>query len=130
MTFNIGAQHAGVINNVQGDMTINGGQAVKIGSVADALAVVRQLREALEATTLPTHDKSEAHTQLQQIERELEALQPDRKSIAARLSSLTRMLVSVGALANAGSALAVGVTSLASWLGRLGEPVQRMLTGS
>jgi hypothetical protein len=54
MTFNIGSQNAGQINNVAGDQTIYGGQQATITSPADALAALPVLREAIAAAATST----------------------------------------------------------------------------
>ncbi|AWS43028.1 hypothetical protein [Streptosporangium sp. 'caverna'] len=123
MTFNIGNQQAVNINNVGGDQTVQGGQqgtflAGEPGDWAESLVTRLQalgLRvEAAEAEAVQT---------------ELARSQPDRQGIATRLIRLTDALNSAGAIAQAGESLRGPLMALASWLGALGAPVMRMLTG-
>ena len=121
MTFNIGSQHGGVINNVEGDQIIRGGQNVAIASPAEALAVVQQLRGEIERVTLPGRSKADANKELADIERELCRSEPDKPAIGTRLARLTSVLVSAGALVTGGTTLLTAISGLATWLGERGR---------
>lgn len=127
MSFNIGSQNAGLINNVQGDQTVRGGQHVAISSPAEAVAAMRQIRAEIESTALPSKTKAEARKLADQIERQLEQPQPDKRTAGERLARLTSVLVSAGALATAGTSLLTGLTTLAAWLGPFGLSALELL---
>jgi hypothetical protein len=127
MTFKIGSQHAGVINNVEGDQIIRGGQNVAIASPAEALIVVQQLRGEIDRTRLPGRSKAVANEELVAIERELRRSEPDKPAIGTRLTRLTSLLVSAGALVTGGTTLLTAITGLATWLGSAGAAAFALL---
>jgi hypothetical protein len=127
MTFNIGSQTGGIINNVAGDQRIAGGQHGTVVSTETALRAVQQLRDGLAATALPGTTAVEARDRVDEIDTALRAPQPDRPRIAAALERLTRVLVAAGSLAAAGVGLVAPLQTIAGWLGTLGEPVLRLL---
>lgn len=126
MTFNIGNQNAGTINNVDGDQHIHGGQhaVVQTGPALDALAALRLAVEAVPAAAEDVMTRAE-------VERIDAALQgeTDRRQASAALERLTRRLQSIGALAAAGTALFEPLRRLAEWLGPLAGNVLAMLPG-
>jgi hypothetical protein len=130
MSFNIGSQQAGLINNVTGDQTIHGGQHVAISSPAEALTAVEQLRNEIKAMRLPKETEAEAEEHLKEIQRKLEHPEPDKPTIGDRLARLTQLLVSAGALATAGTALVTPISGLATWLGAFGASALGLLHGS
>jgi len=143
MTFNIGNQTGGIINNVAGDQRIAGGQHGTVVTTEAALRAVQQLRDGLATTEVTTEATTEAATnaatgldgqtaaeareRVDEIDTELRAPQPDRPRIAAVLERLTRVLAAAGSLAAAGAALIGPLRTLAGWLGTLGEPILRLL---
>ncbi|WP_285703124.1 hypothetical protein [Microtetraspora sp. NBRC 16547] len=123
MTFNIGNQQAVNINNVGGDQTIQGGQqGTFLGGEPSEWAA--SLVTRLHALSLPS-EAAEAEA----VQTELNRARPDRQSIATRLTRLTEVLSSAGAIAAAGESLRGPLMALAGWLGALGAPIMRMLTG-
>ncbi|MBA3528170.1 MAG: hypothetical protein H0T91_02435 [Propionibacteriaceae bacterium] len=127
MTFNIGSQTGGVVNNVAGDQLIGGNQQGILVTSAQARQAVLDLRSALGAVPLDEHTASQARARVDEIDAEVKASQPDRSKVAGSLERLTRMLVAAGSLTTAGGALLGPLQSLASWLGSLGEPILRLL---
>jgi len=126
MTFNIGSQTAGVVNNVAGDQHVSGGQHGTAVSTDTARRAVDALRAALAAARLDEHTAVAAQTHVSQIDEAMRAPEPDRHRVAAALDRLTAVLRSAGSLATAGAALVRPIHTLASWLGALGEPILRM----
>ncbi|GLW96850.1 hypothetical protein Misp02_09370 [Microtetraspora sp. NBRC 16547] len=123
LTFNIGNQQAVNINNVGGDQTIQGGQqGTFLGGEPSEWAA--SLVTRLHALSLPS-EAAEAEA----VQTELNRARPDRQSIATRLTRLTEVLSSAGAIAAAGESLRGPLMALAGWLGALGAPIMRMLTG-
>jgi hypothetical protein len=129
MTFNIGSQQADVINNVQGNQTIHGGQTVTIASSAQALAVVQQLRREIAETAIAAPTKSAARTELGEIERQFEQREPDKPTIGESLARLTKLLASAGALVTGGTTLVTAITGLATWLGGFGARALGLVQG-
>jgi hypothetical protein len=127
MTFNIGNQSGGVINNIAGDQHITGGQQGVVVAPEAARQAVRDLIAAMDASSLNDATARKARSYVDEIDAELATADPDRPEVASRLERLTRLLMSAGALATAGSALVAPLQTLAGWLGTLGEPVLRLL---
>ncbi|MFJ2029058.1 hypothetical protein [Streptosporangium sp. NPDC087985] len=78
----------------------------------------------LQALGLPS-EAAEAEA----VKTEPDRARPDRQSIATRLTRLAEALNSAGAIAAAGESLRGPLMALAGWLGALGAPIIRMLTG-
>jgi hypothetical protein len=128
MTFNIhGGQHAGVINNVNRDQHISGGQHGTLVSTDSARAALQSLQEALAAVPLPPHVAAEVGAHLEQAATELRKDTPDKPTVAERLGRLTGLLASLGSLASAGARIVEPLQTLATWLGVLGQPILHLL---
>jgi hypothetical protein len=127
MTFNIGSQTGGVINNVAGDQQIAGGQRGIVVPTEAARQAMRDLIAALDASSLEETTAQQARNHADEIDAELAKGEPDRPRVASVLERLTRLLTSAGSLATAGAALVGPLQTLAGWLGELGGPVLRML---
>jgi len=127
MTFNIGNQNAGNINNVARDQHITGGQTDIVVTSEQALQALADLRAGIGATRLDPVPSVAAQTELRDIEADLRQPEPDRTRIAPRLERLTRILLAAGSLASAGSALVAPLGMLAHWLGALGAPILGLL---
>ena len=127
MTFNIGSQTGGVINNVQGDQRISGSQQGILVTAADASRAVGDLREALAATPLDEPTAAKAQTQMTELEAVMRTARPDRSRFARVLERLTRLLAAAGSLATVGTALIGPLQTLAVWLGAVGEPILHLL---
>ena len=127
MTFNIGDQHAGIINNVARDQHNAGGQQGMVVPVQEAQRAVRELRDGLRSTTLDASAAAEARAQLAEIDTAMHAPEPDRSRVAPILKRLTQLLVAAGSLSTASTTLIGPLQTLAGWLGTLGEPILHML---
>jgi hypothetical protein len=127
MTFNIGKQTGGNINNVAGDQYITGGQQGVVVTPEAARQAVVDLRAGLRITPLEKQTAAAAEAEVTQIESELRGSQPDRRRVAGSLERLTRLLLSAGSLASAGAALVQPLQTLAGWLGTLGAPILHLL---
>jgi hypothetical protein len=127
MTFNIGSQTGGVINNVGGDQRIVGGQQGNVVTPEVARQAVRDLRDGLAAVRLDETTAAEASARVEEIEADIQTQTPDRSRIARSLERLTRLLVAAGSLTSASVAIVGPLQTLAGWLGTLGEPVLRLL---
>jgi hypothetical protein len=126
-TFNFsGDQRAEIINNAS-NQYITGGQHVTVVTAPQARRAVRELRDGLTTTTLDESAAAEARAQLAEIDAAMHAPEPDRSRVKASLERLTRLLLAAGSLTTASSSLIGPLHTLASWLGRLGEPILHML---
>ncbi|UGT42160.1 hypothetical protein LTV02_01645 [Nocardia yamanashiensis] len=111
MTFNIGSQQ-GNINNVGRDQTIYGGQHGTFTQIQDSAT---ELAETLRRLGL-----AQPAAEAEAVRRELAQPQPNRESIANRL---TRIAQSMTAMAGAAAAVQAPLVALAHWLGGLGGPI-------
>jgi hypothetical protein len=127
MTFNIGSQNAGQINNVAGDMHVSGGQHGVVGTPEVARQISRNLRRSVATVQLDRRSAQAARAEVDEIDAGLSREQPDRARVAGALERLTRLLSATGALAAAGAALVEPLQALAGWLGELGAPVLQLL---
>ena len=128
MSFNIGSQKAGIINNVAGDQRVVGGQHGTLVTTEDALNTVGELRAALDQVALDPETRAAAQGHVEEIESELqERPEPDRAKVAGVLERLARLLTAAGAVTTAGSALVGPLQALAGWVGALGAPTLALL---
>jgi hypothetical protein len=127
MTFNIGNQSAGNINNVARDQHITGGQHGVLVTPEAAGQAVIDLRAGLRTTPLDEETAADAEAEVTQIETGIQEPHPDRPRVARSLERLTRLLLAAGSLATAGSSLLQPLHTLAGWLGTLGAPILHLL---
>jgi hypothetical protein len=130
VSFNIGQQNGGVINNVAGDQTIYGGQTGTIVSVQEALAAVGQVRRELDGCALAPDTRAAATRELHGMEQDLRQPSPDKATIGESLTRLTKLLVTTGALATGTTSLLSALSGLATWLGHFGTTALRLLSRS
>ncbi|PBC67521.1 hypothetical protein BX265_8130 [Streptomyces sp. TLI_235] len=128
MVFNIGNQQGGVVNNVAGDQTVHGGLSGHLTADGqDVRALVGELRSAVDRAQLPPAVAPEVRSELESLDAEVARPDPDREAVAGRLTRITRLLTSVGALVSAGTGLIRPISALAGWLGTLGLPILQAL---
>jgi hypothetical protein len=128
LTFNIGSQQAGVVNNVTGDQRVYGGQHAAVSmNVAEVRTLLSQLRDEVQRSRLPADARSEAEAEIDGAAAEAAKPQPDKRTVAVRLTRLAQVLSAAGALATAGTGLGGALAALAGWLGNLGEPIRHLL---
>ena len=127
MTFNIGNQNAGIINNVDGDQHVHG---VQVGSahVAQGLAAVEALRAVAEGLPGVAGDPV-AMRELGQLEQAVRDDGTGAAGAAPILERLARRLSAIGAFAGAGTALVEPIRALAAWLGPAAQSVLSVLGG-
>lgn len=126
MTFHIGSQQ-GNINNVAGDQTIHGGQYGQFATATDPRAMLGVLRTELDRLGLPPDVAHQVNTEVESLDAELASPAPDRPTMADRLVRITRLVTAAGAAVTAGGTLAGALTSLAAWLGPIGDSVLRLI---
>jgi hypothetical protein len=127
MTFNIGGQNAGIINNVAGDQHITGQQYGTLVTTEDARRALRDLRGAVTTAGLGKDTAADAHAHVAEMDAALQAGQPDKPRFAWALERLTQLLAAAGSLASGGAALLGPLHALAGWLGALGGPILALL---
>jgi hypothetical protein len=129
MNIHIGQQNAGIINNVEGGMWIQGGQQGAIASDEGARQAVRELQSALATVTLDQSAAARTRAQITEIDTAMHAPQPDKFRVADMLKRLTGLLVATGSLTTATAAIIGPLQTLAGWLGALGAPILHLLPG-
>lgn len=130
MSFNIGSQTGGVINNVAGDQYVSGRQSGVAVSLSDAQTAAQALQTALataDLSELSADQRTQLTTDADAIVAEVHASDPPQESIRDRLARITSILRDAGALAGAAAAIVGPVTALAQWLGPLGASVLALL---
>ena len=120
MTFHIGRQSGGVINNVGRDQHVTGGQRGTQVAGREARQALCDLRDALAAAPLDPDTARAAGAELTELDTAVSTARPDLSRGAAALDRLTRLLAAAGPLAAAGAALAGPLHVLAGWLGAAG----------
>lgn len=127
MTFNIGSQSGGVINNVAGDQHITGQQQGTLVTTEDARRALGDLRSAVTTAGLGGDNADDATAHVAEMDAALQAGQPDKPRFARALERLTRLLAAAGSLASGSAALLGPLHALAGWLGALGGPILALL---
>lgn len=127
MSIRIKNQHGGVINNVDGNQIIYGGQHGAAVTSEDARRAVRDLRDALAGAALDGATAAQARAQIAEIDEAVHAPRPDKDRAAAPLKRLVELLANAGSLATAGAALVGPLQTLASWLGAHGAAIFSLL---
>jgi hypothetical protein len=127
MTFNIGSQSGGVINNVAGDQHITGQQHGTLVTTEDARRALGDLRGAVTTAGLGRDTAADANAHVAEMDAALQAGQPDKPRFAGALERLTRLLAAAGSLASGSAALLGPLHALAGWLGALGGPILALL---
>ncbi|MBM6623215.1 hypothetical protein JTF08_16525 [Micrococcaceae bacterium RIT802] len=129
MNFNIGSQTGGVINNVSGNQRVSGGQHGQAVSTDATRHALRELRAAVLQAGLDDGRAAAVAAPLEDIDAELAKPEPDRSKVGRALDELTALLLSAGALASAGQALAGPIRAIASWVGSWGPSVAQLMGG-
>lgn len=127
MSFNIGSQHANMINNVQGNQTIHGGQHATITSPTDARRVIRELRDEVSALGGDDAATSEAVRELDEMDHAFDEGDPDPATLGQRLGRVAEVLSSAGAIVSAGAGIGSAIVRLATWLGPFGAAARAVL---
>ena len=115
MTFNIGSQSGGVINNVAGDQHNSGGQHATIVTTAEVRDAAAALRAVVERSELSQNPAVVADVHA--LQAEVNSPAPDHRTVADRMQRITAAAKSLGVLASAGVALAGPLRIIAAWLG-------------
>ena len=127
MSIHVKNQTAGVINNVDGDQVVYGGQHGTVVTDEDAWRALRELRDALAGVALDETTAAEARAQVAEIEAAVHAPRPDKHRVAGTLKRLIKLLVNAGSLTTASAALIGPLQTLVGWLGAHGAAILSLL---
>jgi hypothetical protein len=120
-------QHGVVVNNVDRDQVIYGGQHGTVITNDDARRAVRDLRDALAGAVLNDATAAQARAQVAEIDAAVHAPEPDKRRAVGPLKRLVELLGDAGSLATAGAALIGPLQTLAGWLGAHGAAIMGLL---
>jgi len=123
--FNINNQTAGVVNNVEGNQYIHGdqrSQMVQSGAVREA---VQELERGISSLGLPDTQLAAITGHLSEIDKEVGRTHPEPEKVVDPLKKITEIASAAGAFAT----LAGPIQSLVAWLGPLGQPIAKILSG-
>jgi hypothetical protein len=116
MTFQIGSQHAAVVNNIAGDQAVHGGQHGDVMAPTDVIAV-RTIRSHLGDLSLDANDHARAEADLADLDHQLVSGQASPHDTADRLTRLVAAARRAGAIITSASSLGTAITTIAHWLG-------------
>jgi hypothetical protein len=124
-TFNIGTQNAAAINNVGGDMTVQGGIHAAAEWSSQVRNEIERAREALAAVPLPPDVRASADEALKDASAAAQG--GDKGRVATLLAKATGTLKDAGAFASAGTGLLEALQRAAKILGPIGATVLALL---
>jgi hypothetical protein len=125
-TFNIGTQNAASINNVGGNMTVEGGIHAAAQWTSQVRTEIERAREALAQVPLPAAVRASADGALQEAAKAASG-DGDKGRVAELLAKATGTLKEAGALASAGTGLLESLKRAATILGPIGATVLALL---
>lgn len=127
MSIRIKNQNGVVVNNVDGDQVIYGGQHGTVITDDDARRAVRDLCDALASAVLNDATAAQARAQLAEIDAAVHTPEPDKRCAVGPFKRLVELLGDAGSLATAGAALIGPLQTLAGWLGAHGAAIISLL---
>jgi len=125
MGFNINNQTGGVVNNVEGNQYIRGDQRSGTVQSGDVRAAVQELERGVTSLGLTDSQFAAISVHLKEIEAEVSRRHPEPEKVVDPLRKITEIASAAGALAG----LAGPIQNLVAWLGPLGQPIAKMLSG-
>ena len=125
MGFNINNQTGGVVNNVEGNQYIRGDQRSGTVQSGDVRAAVQELERGVTSLGLTDSQLAAISVHLKDIEDEASRRHPEPEKVVDPLKKITEIASAAGALAG----LAGPIQNLVAWLGPLGQPIAKMLSG-
>lgn len=126
-TFNIGTQNAASINNVGGDMVIEGGLHASAQWSYELRNELVRASEELARLPIPRTVRAKADDALLSAAAEAGNGKPDKRRIADLLARAINTLKEAGALTAAGNSLLESLRRAASLLGPVGAAVLALL---
>jgi hypothetical protein len=125
MGFNINNQTGGVINNVEGNQYIRGDQRSQMLQSGDVCEAVQELERGVASIGLPDAEAAAISGHVKNIGEEVSRPHPDPERVADPLRKITEIASAAGAVAS----LAGPIQTLVTWLGPLGQPIMKLLSG-
>ena len=127
-TFNIRDQEATTINNVGGDMVVEG-SFISAGSlVVELRGELSRLAAEVGRLKLPAGEREAVEEELAGAEAEAGAEAPDAGGIAGRLEKATAVMRDAGALVGGGTAVVESLQRLGELLGPAGHTLLALLS--
>ena len=127
-TFNIRDQEATTINNVGGDMVVEG-DFISAGSlVVELRGELSQLATEVGRLELPADERQAVQKELAGAEAAADAEARDAGGIAGRLEQATTVLRDAGALVGGGTAVVESLQRLGTLLGPAGHTLLALLS--
>jgi len=126
-TFNIRDQHGTTIQNVGGDMVVEG-NFVSAGSLGELRDELSRLATEVGQLGLPADQRDAVERELAGAEAAAAASEPDAGGIARRLEQATAVLRDAGALVGGGTAVVQSLQRLAKLLGPAGHTLLTLLS--
>ena len=127
-TFNIGSQKAATIQNVGGDMVVEGNLISAGTLVVELRGELSQLVTEVGRLELPADERQAVEEELAGAEAAAAAEAPDAGGIAGRLEKATAVLHDAGALVGGGAAVAQSLQRLGELLGPAGRTLLALLS--
>jgi hypothetical protein len=125
MGFNINNQTSGVVNNVEGNQYIRGDQQGRMVQSGAAREAVQELERDVGGLGLTDAQLAAISAHIKEIDKEVSRSQPHPEKVVDPLRKITEIAGAAGALAG----LAGPIQTLVAWLGPLGQPIAKLLTG-
>ena len=125
MGFNINNQTGGVVNNVEGNQYIRGDQRSGMVQSGDVRKAVQELERGVTSLGLQDDQLRAMSVHLKEIEAEVNRKHPAPEKVVDPLKKITEIAGAAGALAS----LAGPIQNLIAWLGPLGQPIAKLLSG-
>ncbi len=127
-TFNIRDQDATTINNVGGDMVVEGNFISARSLVVELRGELSQLATEVGRLELPADERQAVEEELAGAEAAAAAEAPDAGGIAGRLEQATTVLRDAGALVGGGTAVVESLQRLGTLLGPAGHTLLALLS--
>jgi hypothetical protein len=127
-TFNIRDQQATAINNVGGDMVVEGNFITAGSLVVELRGELSQLATEVGRLELPADQRQAVEEELAGAEEAAEDETPDAGGIAGRLEKATTVLRDAGALVGGGTAVVESLQRLGTLLGPAGHTLLALLS--
>jgi hypothetical protein len=127
-TFNIRDQDATTINNVGGDMVVEGNFISAKSLVVELRGELSQLATEVGRLELPADERQAVEEELAGAEAAAAAEAPDAGGIAGRLEQATTVLRDAGALVGGGTAVVESLQRLGTLLGPAGHTLLALLS--
>jgi hypothetical protein len=131
MTFNVGQQVGGVVNNVGGNQVVVGSQSGRGEMLAvdleGARSAVGELQRLLISASTQLAGAPGLASNVDDLATEFAKPNPDKPSIAERVKRLIPALISAGSVIGASKQILSALQTIVQWLGPVGSGLMSML---